>query len=65
VAGSIVEQTARPAIDGLRAVQPRAADTLARVLRDGRMLAPLTPKPLAKLATELLESLSGQAGDAD
>jgi hypothetical protein len=64
-AGSLVERAATPVIDELRAVQARAAETLARMLRDGALSEPLTPKPLAKLATELVESLSDGAGDAD
>ena len=65
LAGSIVERAAVSAIGDLRAVHPAAADTLARALRDGTLFAPLSPKPLGKLAAELLESLSGPTGDAD
>jgi hypothetical protein len=65
LASSIVERAAAAAIAGLRKVQPGAADTLARALDSGALLAPLSPKPLGKLATELLDSLSGSAGDAD
>jgi hypothetical protein len=65
LAGSIVERSAAPAIDDLRAVQPAAAEALSRALRDGTLFAPLSAKPLGKLATELLETLSGSTADAD
>jgi hypothetical protein len=64
-AGSIVERASAPAIDGLRATQPRAAEALARMLRDGALFEALSPKPLSKLAAELLETLAGRVGDAD
>ena len=64
LAASIVERAVAPAIDRLRATQARAADALAGALRDGTLSAPLSPKPLGKLASELIESLSG-VDDAD
>jgi hypothetical protein len=65
LAGLIVARSAAPAIDHLRTVQPAAAAALSRALADGTLFTPLSAKPLGKLATELLESLSGSTGDAD
>jgi hypothetical protein len=65
LAGTIVERAAALAIEDLRAVQPAAADALVGALRGGTLFTPLSPKPLGKLATELLQSLSGSTSDAD
>jgi hypothetical protein len=61
---SIIERAAQPVLTDLRAAHPAAADLLARALRDGTLAAPLSPKPLSKLAAELLESLAA-SGDTD
>ena len=63
---SIVERAAEPVITDLRATHPAVADVLVRIHRDGTLAAPLSPKPLSKVAAELLESLPASGGtDAD
>jgi hypothetical protein len=63
---SMVERAAGPVLAELRAGYPAAADVLARVLRDGTLLAPLSAKPVGKVAAELLEALPASGvGHAD
>jgi hypothetical protein len=62
----MAERAAAPALADLGAAHPVAASVLARALGDGTLHAPLSAKPLGKLASELLESLASKAcADAD
>jgi hypothetical protein len=61
--GPLLGREGRPVLAELRAGYPAAADVLARVLRDGTLLAPLSAKPVAKVGAELLEALPASGGD--
>ena len=53
----IVERVAEPVLGDLQAGNRAAADVLVRILNDGSLAAPLSAKPVGKLAAELLDSL--------
>ncbi len=65
VTRAIVERATEPVLGDLRAGHRAAADVLARILNDGSLAAPLSAKPVSKLAAELLDSLPPPAHPPD